>query len=280
LLDTFTSDLRQWIKTNIEVSKIMTISSWNYNYTSNDYSSLKACLEGMEKSDNFTPARSHRIYHTRQPLISVGDAFGGLYILRSGSAKTITMSADGEEYITNFLYPGDLIGVDGFDQHIHIHNVFFLETSSVCFIKESDLNELVRNRDDFRHCLLKEISHMLTRNSSMLMCLSSYSSEQKVAHFILERASHFASLGLCGTQFRLSMSRTDIANYLGMALETVSRVFANFQLRQLVTVINRQLSILDITALSDIVSRDPSFNSLSTSLNSKISMTEHPSFPN
>jgi hypothetical protein len=57
-------------------------------------------------------------------------------------------------------------------------------------------------------------------------------------------------------------------------------VFANFQLRQLVTVINRQLSILDITALSDIVSRDPSFNSLSTSLNSKISMTDHPSFAN
>jgi len=147
----------------------------------------------------------------------------------------------------------------------------------VSFIKESDLNQLVRSQDDFRSFLLKAISHNLRCDSSMLMCLSSCSSEQKVAHFILERAEHFASLGLCGTQFRLSMSRTDIANYLGMALETVSRVFASFQLKQLVSVSNRQLSILDITALSHILSRDPSLNSLSPNLHNKISMVAHSS---
>nr|WP_297348368.1 helix-turn-helix domain-containing protein [uncultured Glaciecola sp.] len=250
----------------------MTISSWNANYLNKDYSSLEACLESASKSGNYTLGPSHRVYHTRQTLISVGDEFEGLYILRSGSAKAVINSADGEEYITKFFYPGDILGVDGFDQHIHMHNVLFLETSSVCFIKESDLNDLVRNQDDFRHSLLKAISHTLTCDSSMLMCLSSYSSEQKVAHFILERADHFACLGLSGTQFRLSMSRTDIANYLGMALETVSRIFAGFQLKKLVSVSNRQLSILDITALSHILSRDLSSNSLSTSSHSKISM--------
>jgi CRP/FNR family transcriptional regulator len=273
----FTSDLRQWTNINIEVSKNMTILSWSSDYISNDYSSLEASLESVEKSEEYALRPSHRVYHARQPLISVGDEFAGLYILRSGSAKALITSADGDEYITKFFYPGDLLGLDGFDQHIHMHNVLFLETSSVSFIKESDLNQLVRSQDDFRSFLLKAISHNLRCDSSMLMCLSSCSSEQKVAHFILERAEHFASLGLCGTQFRLSMSRTDIANYLGMALETVSRVFASFQLKQLVSVSNRQLSILDITALSHILSRDPSLNSLSPNLHNKISMVAHSS---
>lgn len=228
----------------------MNIPTLHYCRTSKAGSSLEVCLESAAKSNNLKLTNSHRIFHARQSLLSAGDQFEGLYILRSGSAKSFITSIDGEEHITKFFYPGDLLGVDGFDQHIYMENVRFLETSSVCLVKESDLNSLVKNNDDFRNCLLRSMSHALVNDSSMMMCLSSCSSEQKVARFILELSKQFRSLGLSGTDFRLSMTRTDIANYMGMALETVSRVLASFQLQQLIRLKNRQLTILDLETLN------------------------------
>ena len=248
----------------------MTITSINHKRPSNSHSSLEVCLESAAKSNNFTLGNTHRVYHTRQMLLCAGDQFEGIYILRSGSAKAFISSEDGEEYITKFFYPGDLIGVDGFDESIHLQNITFLETSSVCFVKESDLNTLIVKNDDFRSCLLKSMSHTSMCDSSMIICLSSCSSEQKVARFILERAGKFASNGLSGTEFRLSMTRSDIANYLGMALETVSRIFASFQLKNFICVSNRQLSIVDIEALNALLSRDVFSNSAIMNLQKKI----------
>jgi CRP/FNR family transcriptional regulator len=234
----------------------MNISPLPVNRISKSSPTLKVCLESVEKSNNLKLTNSHRVFHTRQSLFSAGEQFEGLYILRSGSAKSFITSLDGEEHITKFFYPGDLLGVDGFDRHVYMENVLFLETSSVCLVKESDLNSLVKNNDDFRNSLLRSMSQALINDSAMMMCLSSYSSEQKVACFILELSKQFLSHGLCGTEFSLSMTRTDIANNMGMALETVSRVFASFQQKELIRVHNRQVSILDIDALRCIASTD------------------------
>jgi CRP/FNR family transcriptional regulator len=85
----------------------------------------------------------------------------------------------------------------------------------------------------------------------------------------LDLSEQFRSLRLSGTEFRLSMTRTDIANYMGMALETVSRVFASFQLKQLICIKNRQLSILDFDALSRIVLKDQSLTEVSRKLHTE-----------
>lgn len=245
----------------------MKTSSLQFNPTSKARPWSKVCLESAAKSNNFTLGNSHRVFHARQALLSAGESFQGLYILRSGSAKAFITSACGEECITKFFFPGDLLGVDGFDEHLHSQNIVFLETSSVCFFKESDVYDLVINSQDFRTCLFKSMSHSLLCDSMMMMCLSSCSSEQKVAHFILELADNFTSQGLSGKEFRLSMTRTDIANYLGMALETVCRVLASFQLKRVISVSNRHLIILDTRVLNQILSKD-SYYSLTASLDS------------
>jgi len=226
-----------------------------YNDNRTTVSSIEACLKHAAKSRNLYLGTSHRIFHARQTLFSAGDPFEGIYILRSGSVKSYISRLNGEEHITKFYFPGDLLGLDGFDDYVHIQNLLFLETSSVCFISQSVLNNLIKNSDTFRHHLLKAMSHLSMADSSMMMCLSTCSSEQKFARFILELSEQFASNGLSGKDFRLSMTRTDIANYLGLALETVSRVLANFQLQQIITVHNRQLSILDFEALKHYDSR-------------------------
>ena len=226
----------------------------------NDYynaASLKEiCIGNTNVSNNSQQRNSHRIFHRRDSLFSVGDHFEGIYVLRSGSAKSFITSRDGEEHITKFYYPGDMLGIDGFDGHIHKQTVRFLETSSVCLIKESEINSLIKTSTDFRDGLLQSISHNLACDSAMMMCLGTCSSEQKAARFLLDLSVRFSERGLSGSEFMLSMTRTDIANYLGMAIETVSRIFASLQQRKIIAVQLRYLSILDFEALNRSVAID------------------------
>jgi CRP/FNR family transcriptional regulator len=213
-------------------------------------------MSGINTANNSHQRHSHRVFHRRDSLFSIGDYFEGVYALRSGSAKSIITSRGGEEHITKFYYPGDMLGIDGFDGHVHTQTVRFLETSSVCLIKESEINSLIQTSSDFRDGLLQSMSHSLACDSSMLMCLSTCSSEQKVARFLLDLSIRFSERGLSGKEFMLSMTRTDIANYLGMAIETVSRIFASFQQRQIIAVQLRHLIILDFDALKNSMETD------------------------
>ena len=239
----------------------------------NDYYNATALLDtcmGSTNSTNQSQQRnSHRVFHRRDSLFAVGDYFEGVYVLRSGSAKSFISSRDGEEHITKFYYPGDMLGIDGFDGHIHTQTIRFLETSSVCLIKESEINSLIQTSADFRNGLLQSMSKALACDSTMMMCLSTCSSEQKVARFLLDLSTGFTERNLSGSEFMLSMTRTDIANYLGMAIETVSRVFASFQQRNIISVKLRYLSILDFAALNSCVATDINAQSLSNSSDMK-----------
>ncbi|PKG99590.1 helix-turn-helix domain-containing protein [Paraglaciecola sp. MB-3u-78] len=226
----------------------------------NDYynaaSQIDICIVNTNPSNNAQKRNSHRVFHRRDSLFSVGDHFEGIYVLRSGSAKSFNTSRDGEEHITKFYYPGDMVGIDGFHGHKHKQTVRFLETSSVCLIKESEIHSLITTSSVFRDGLLQAMSHTLACNSAMMMCLGTYSSEQKLAMFLLDLSVCFSERGLSGSEFMLSMTRTDIANYLGMAIETVSRIFASFQQRNIIEVQLRYLSILDFAALNRSVAID------------------------
>lgn len=242
-----------------------------------DYHNTTALLDTCMYSINNSLQRdSHRVFHRRDSLFSSGDNFEGVYILRSGSAKSFITSRDGEEHITKFFYPGDMLGIDGFDGHMHTQTVHFLETSSVSLIKESEINTLIKTSSDFRDGLLQSMSRTLACDCSMMMCLSSCSSEQKAARFLLDLSIRFSERGLSGSEFMLSMTRTDIANYLGMAIETVSRVFASLQQRKIIAVQLRYLSILDFSALNlsisiDVCSQDGATRSESKKIKSVLS---------
>ena len=226
----------------------------------NSYSNAKGFLDSFMASVNtsniFMPRDSHRVFHRRDCLFSVGDHFEGIYVLRSGSAKSFITTEDGEEHITKFYYPGDMLGIDGFGEFTHTQTAQFLETSSVCLINESQVNSLMQTSANFRNSLLQSMSRTLASDSAMMMCLSSCTSEQKVARFLLDLSSGYSARNLSGSEFMLSMTRTDIANYLGMAIETVSRVFASFQQRNIIEVKLRHLTILDFVALKNCVSID------------------------
>lgn len=229
--------------------KTASVTPHSHQQHSKESGFLEFNMNNISTMNNKQISTSHRIFHKKEVLYSTGEKFEGIFILRSGSAKSLITTTEGEEHITKFFYPGDLLGLDGFDKQLHAQCLYFLETSSVYYLKKSDLNELVRNNDDFRNFLLQSISHAMVCDMSMMMRLSSCSSEEKLARFILDLSEQLSERGLSADYLLLTMSRTDIANHLGMAIETVSRILAAFQQRYIIDVKRRVLTILDLEAL-------------------------------
>ncbi|XOV78614.1 MAG: helix-turn-helix domain-containing protein [Aestuariibacter sp.] len=196
---------------------------------------------------------SHRVYHAKDILIRNGDPLVGLYALRSGAAKSLVTISGGQEQIVHFHYPGDLLGTDGFGTQYHINTVQFLDTSSVCFFKLNEIDLLMAESEEIRARLLKAMSAELTDDHQNLLSLSQLSSAQRMARFILEHSDRCAARGLCASQFDLVMNRTDIANHLGLAIETVSRLLKRFHRDKIIDIQQRHLTILDMARLQSCI---------------------------
>jgi CRP/FNR family transcriptional regulator len=188
---------------------------------------------------------THKIYHKGDTLFSAGDPFNALYIMRSGSAKTSISSIDATEQIVDFYFPGDLLGTDGFANQSHEHSVTFLETSSVCYISVNSVNALLAHSELGRQQLLSNMSQNALHQQRHLMNMHNMTSMQRLASFLVDLSQRLAHRGLSSQQFTLSMTRIDIANYLGMAIETVSRLLTTMQQQGLVDVQRRQVTLLN-----------------------------------
>ncbi|WP_395339400.1 helix-turn-helix domain-containing protein [Ningiella sp. W23] len=192
---------------------------------------------------------SHRIYQRKQVLYCAGDVFKAVYQLRSGSAKASVCTVNGDEHITDFFYPGDIVGVDGFDSFVHSQQLTFLETSSVVCYTEREIDSLLAKSEAFRSSLLRAMSHSLVRDQQMLLSLTNCCSVQRVAQFILSLSKRFSERRCSSVEFSLSMTRTDIASYIGMAIETLSRVLTAFQQANILSIKHRKVVINDLDAL-------------------------------
>ncbi len=193
--------------------------------------------------------KPHRIYQRSATLFWEGNDFDAVYIMHSGSAKSYLILANGEQQITQFYLPGDIIGVEGFDRQSYGCTLQFLETSSVYRIGLAELDKRLAQSPSLQRLLFKAMSHALVEEQRLHMNLCKLNVEQRLAGFLLELSKRFEQLGFSQREFNLSMSRADIANYLGMVIETVSRVLTKFQSDGIIEVTYRKIRILDFDAL-------------------------------
>ncbi|MEP2652069.1 MAG: helix-turn-helix domain-containing protein [Paraglaciecola sp.] len=214
------------------------------------------CLDKTTKS--VSKVRSHKIYHKSDALFRVGENFDAIYILRSGSVKSSLISDTGQEQITGFYFPGDLLGLDGFEKGVHSQTLKFLETSSVCRIAYNELDTAMAKSSSIRFKLLQGMSEALNVDDKFILNSHCMNASQKFASFLLNLSEKFESRGLSSHTFDLSMSRVDIANYLGMAVETVSRQLTQRQKEQTINVNKRRITIRDMQRLHDCVNGDNS----------------------
>lgn len=184
-------------------------------------------------------------------LISAGEPLTSLYAVRSGSFKTFSVSQDGEEQITAFHLPGEIIGFDGLMEQSHKSFAQALETSMVCEIPYPTLDDLSGEFPKLRQQIMRLMSNEIHHDQEMFMLLNKRTAEERVAHFIKSLSDRFNTRGFSASEFRLTMTRSEIGNYLGLTVETISRILTRFQKEKLVAVEGKLVQILEHEKLVD-----------------------------
>jgi CRP/FNR family transcriptional regulator len=184
-----------------------------------------------------------------QYLYREGDEFQSVFAVRSGTLKAYKTTDDGREQVTGFYFPGEILGMDGISKNTHASSATTLETSAICEIPFSDLSELSSLMPNLQRHFFQLMSREITEDQLLITLLSKNSAEERVAALLLSISSRNARRKLSATQFRLPMSRVDIGNYLGLTVETVSRVFSRMQKLDVIRVDNKEIDILDIQGI-------------------------------
>jgi CRP/FNR family transcriptional regulator len=180
------------------------------------------------------------------------DEFGAVYAVRSGSLKTYSVTKDGKEQVTGFYLPGEIFGLDGIGENRHTNSAKALETSAICEIPFHQLQELSGKVAGLQRNMFHIIGQEINYDKQLITLLSKNSADERIASLLVSISSRNARRKLSSTSFRLPMSRTDIGNYLGLTVETVSRTFSRFQKMELIQVDNKEITILDVDKIQEI----------------------------
>jgi CRP/FNR family transcriptional regulator len=181
------------------------------------------------------------------------ESFSAIYAVRSGSLKSYRITDDGKEQVTGFYFPGEIFGMDGIGSHHYNSSAKALETASVCEIPFERLEELSIKIPTLQRHFFQLMSQVIIQDQLLITLLSKNSAEERIAALMLSISSRNKRRKLSATSFRLPMSRIDIGNYLGLTVETVSRVFGRFQKQKLLAVDNKEITITDHQGLQDIL---------------------------
>jgi CRP/FNR family transcriptional regulator len=184
-----------------------------------------------------------------QHLYRESDNFQSVFAVRSGTLKAYKTTDDGREQVTGFYFPGEILGMDGISNNTHASSAKALETAAVCEIPFSSLERLSASMPQLQRHFFQLMSREIAEDQQLITLLSKSSADERVAAMLLSVSARNARRRLSATQFRLSMSRVDIGNFLGLTVETVSRVFSRMQKLKILNVENKEIEILDIDAL-------------------------------
>ncbi|MCK2042712.1 MULTISPECIES: fumarate/nitrate reduction transcriptional regulator Fnr [Chromohalobacter] len=182
-------------------------------------------------------------------LFQAGQRFNSIYAVRTGAVKTSTLMANGDEHISGFHLPGEVIGLDAIVSRDHPSSAIALETASICEIPYAELETLSERTPALQHRLMRIMSRELLAEQSTNHLLSRRSAEQRLAVVLLKFSERFADRGLSALRFRLPMSRLDLGNYLGLVPETMSRTFRRLEEQGLVSIAGKEIEIVDSGAM-------------------------------
>lgn len=182
-------------------------------------------------------------------LFNKGETFHCVYAIRSGAFKSIVNSYSGEEQITAFHLPGELIGLDAINSEIHNSSAVALMESKICKIPYEMLDDLAGEIDGLRTQLTRLLSKEITEDQELLLILGQKSAKEKVAALLINLSSRFRLRNLPHDVFTLPMSRGEMSNYLGLTIETVSRIFNKLKKHDWVEIKGKQIHIKDMTAV-------------------------------
>lgn len=210
---------------------------------------LPVSLEEAEVDELDSIIQRSKPLQKGQHLYRETDNFQSVYAVRSGTLKAYRTTDDGREQVTGFYFPGEILGMDGINNNLHASSAKALETSAVCEIPFASLEKLSTSLPHLQRTFFQLMSREIADDQQLITLLSKSSADARVASLILSISTRNARRGLSARQLRLTMSRVDIGNYLGLTVETVSRVFSRMQKLGLLRVENKEIEILDTAEL-------------------------------
>lgn len=185
-------------------------------------------------------------------LFNAGDPFKHVYAIRAGAFKTYVNSYTGEEQIIAFHLPGELIGLDAINSDFHNSSTVALVPSQICKIPYESLDELSAEIKGLRKQVVKLLSKEITENQALLLLLGQKKAKERMAALLINLSSRYAVRNLPHDLITLPMSRSEMANYLGMTIETVSRILKDFKEKEFIQIYGKQIFLKNITSLKHI----------------------------
>ena len=203
--------------------------------------------------------RLDRLVYTRrkvkrgEDLYRAGDLFGAIYAIRSGFFKGEFVLHDGRTQVMGFHMPGEVMGMDGISAGAYTCNAVALEDAEVCVIPLFRIEEVPAEMHDLAHRLHQIMSREIVRDQHVMVLLGGKTAEARLAAFLVDLSHRYAARGYAPSDLDLPMTREDIGSFLGLKLETVSRIFSKLRDRKLVQVQQRHIRILDMAGLEQLI---------------------------
>ena len=210
------------------------------------------CMEDLEQVQNIVYAR--RRVKRGESLFATGDEFSAIYAIRSGFFKTSVVDGEGREQVTGFFMGGELLGMEGIGLGKHTSTAVALEDCEVCVMPYSLVESMAHDYPQLQRRLHSVLSREIVRDHGVMMLLGSMRAEERLAAFLSNLSKRFVRRGYSPSDFHLRMTREEIGSYLGLKLETVSRLFSQFQREGLIEVEQKHVRIVDIAGLEKILS--------------------------
>lgn len=189
-------------------------------------------------------------------LFHQGDKTEAIYGIRFGSMKTQIEDINGQVQVTGFMLPGEILGLDGLMENRQTSHAIALEDTEVCIIRLDEMDRMAMQLPTLQQQMRRIMSREINRAHQLLLTIGSMRSEQRLAAFLLNLSQRLQVLGYSPHEFLLRMSREEIGNFLGLTLETVSRLFSRFAREGLIRVQQREVQLLDLAGLQDLAGTD------------------------
>jgi CRP/FNR family transcriptional regulator, anaerobic regulatory protein len=213
---------------------------------------LPAGIDGDELLRLDDAVQKRRPLQRGQLLFEDGAAFHSLFVVRAGTFKTYSSSRQGEMQLLGFHLPGEIIGFDALADDIHHCTAEALEQASVCEIPFDGLNDVAQTIPGLHRQLLRIASREVVKDHEHLGMMGRKQAQERLAIFLRSLSDRHRRLRLVHDDVMLTMSRQDLANYLGLVVETVSRLFTRFEELGVLSVDRKRIRILDFARLDEL----------------------------
>jgi CRP-like cAMP-binding protein len=188
----------------------------------------------------------HNSYKKGDMLFSEGEKSDTLFIINEGGVKLSKLTKDGKEQIVHIFTSGDFFGELSLFSSNETYNfdVYAISDLKVCTLTKRDMDEILMNNPEISLKLLQVITKRLTQTENLAQNLATKDAEIRIAYMLLEFAEKYGTTTDKGLQVKLPINREEMANYVGVTRETISRKLSVFEELDIITLKGTKLLII------------------------------------